>query len=189
MKHNDRQRLEKRPIFRSWIEDFIPQCRAQGLYLTMQTSREQIRDEAFVKFGVQEEYERRLKEWNMERHKDELWRGVIKATVPVEEVDPQFRAASVKYLKSVIMEGGLWNGEAVQASERDEDGKWDFEEVRNFVTENWEEAGRLRMAAQQKRAVENMKAKAEKKANLEGLVSQEEVEEKVETKTEDKVLA
>ena len=155
----------------------------------MQTSREQIRDEAFVKFGVQEEYERRLKEWNMERHKDELWRGVIKATVPVEEVDPQFRAASVKYLKSVIMEGGLWNGEVVQASERDEDGKWDFEEVRNFVTENWEEAGRLRMAAQQKRAVENMKAKAENKANLEGLVSQEEVEEKVETKTEEKVLA
>ncbi|KAG4412352.1 hypothetical protein IFR04_014509 [Cadophora malorum] len=189
LKHNDRQRLEKRPIFRSWIEDFIPQCRAQGLYLTMQTSREQIRDEAFVKFGVQEEYERRLKEWNMERHKDELWRGVIKATVPVEEVDPQFRAASVKYLKSVIMEGGLWNGEVVQASERDEDGKWDFEEVRNFVTENWEEAGRLRMAAQQKRAVENMKAKAENKANLEGLVSQEEVEEKVETKTEEKVLA
>ena len=189
LKHNDRQRLEKRPIFRSWIEDFIPHCRAKGLYITMQTSREQIREEAFVKFGVQEVYERRLREWNMEKHKDELWRGVIKATVPVEEVDPQFRAASVKYLKGVIMEGGFWEGKTVKASERNDDGKWDFEKVRTFVVESWEEAGRLGLAAQQKRAVENMKAKAEKKAKLEGQESLEKVDAKVEIKVEEKVLA
>ncbi|PVH78704.1 hypothetical protein DL98DRAFT_516524 [Cadophora sp. DSE1049] len=179
LKHNDRQRLEKRPIFRSWIEDFVPTCRAQGLYLTVQTSREQIRDEAFENFGVKDEYEARLKEWKLERHKDELWRGVIKGSVTIEGVDPQFRAASVKYLKGVIMEGGVWAGKTVKASERDDEGKWDFEKVRIFVVENWEEAGRLGMAAQQKKALENMKAKAEKKAKLAELEGQEKVEERV----------
>ncbi|KAH7403747.1 hypothetical protein BKA64DRAFT_694425 [Cadophora sp. MPI-SDFR-AT-0126] len=166
LKHNDRQRLEKRPIFRSWIEDFIPTCRAQGLYLAMQTSREQIRDEAFEKFGVKDEYEARLKEWRFERHKDELWRSAIKGSVPVEGVDPQFRAASVKYLKGVIMEGGLWEGRTVKEGGRDEEGMWDSDQVRWFVMENWEEAGRLGIAAQQKRALETMKAKADKKAKL-----------------------
>jgi hypothetical protein len=35
--------------------------------------------------------------------------------------------------------------------------------VRSFVQENWEEAGRVEMERQQKRAAEVMKAKAEKK--------------------------
>ncbi|KAK0104930.1 hypothetical protein ONS95_005192 [Cadophora gregata] len=187
LKHNDRQRLEKRPIFRSWIEDFIPKCRDQGLYLAEQTSREQIRDEAFEKFGVKDEYESRLKEWNLEKHKDELWRGVIKASVPVEGVDPQFRAASVKYLKGVIMEGGIWEGKTVKASERDEDGRWDFEEVKKFVVGNWEEAGRLGMEIQQKKAVENMKARDEKKAKLAGLEGQE--KEKTDWQVEERVIA
>ncbi|KAH7304844.1 hypothetical protein BKA65DRAFT_531279 [Rhexocercosporidium sp. MPI-PUGE-AT-0058] len=166
LKHNDRQRMDKRPIFRTWIDDFVPKCREQGRFLEMKSSREQVRDEAFEKFGVREEFETRLKEWKMERHKDEMWRVVIKGSVPTEDVDPQFRAASVRFLKAVLMEGEMWEGRALKEAERDEEGMWDLEAAKGFVVGNWEEAGRLGMIFQQKRAVESMRVKAEKKAKL-----------------------
>ncbi|KAH6718760.1 hypothetical protein BKA61DRAFT_596214 [Leptodontidium sp. MPI-SDFR-AT-0119] len=169
LKHNDRQRMDKRPIFRTWIEDFIPKCREQGRFLEMRSSREQVRDEAFEKFGVREEFDTRLREWKLERHKDEMWRGVIKGSVPTEDVDPQFRAASVRFLRAVLMDGELWEGSPLKEAERDGEGMWDLEAVRRFVEGNWEEAGRLGMVFQQKRALESMKAKAEKKATLAGV--------------------
>jgi hypothetical protein len=60
------------------------------------------------------------------------------------------------------MEGEEWKGEIPKAA-RTENGFYDLEEVRSFVQENWEEAGRVEMERQQKRAAEGMKAKAEKK--------------------------
>ncbi|KAG4431466.1 hypothetical protein IFR05_013056 [Cadophora sp. M221] len=175
LKHNDRQRMDKRPIFRTWIEDFIPRCREQGKFLEMKSSREEVRDEAFEKFGVREEFETRLREWRLERHKDEMWRGVIKGSVPTEDVDPHFRAASVRFLKAVLMDEELWDGRALKEAERDEEGLWDLEAVKGFVEGNWEEAGRLGMVFQQRRAVESMRVKAEKKAKLAEGVGKEEM--------------
>lgn len=166
LKHNDRQRMDKRPIFRTWMEEFIPKCREKGLYFTTLTTRDEIRDEAFQKFAVQAEYETRLQEWKLERHKDEMWRGAIKGSVPTEDVDPQFRAASVRFLKAVLMEGELWDGRVLREAERDEEGLWDLDAVRQFVLANWEEAGRRGMVFQKMRAEESMRAKAEKKARL-----------------------
>lgn len=166
LKHNDRQRMSKRPIFRAWMDEFIPRCRAEGRFLEMKASREQVRDDAFEKFGVKAEFQRKEKEWKVEKHKDEMWKSVIKGSVPSESVDPQFKSASIKTLKSVLMEGGLWDGIVPRAAERDEEGFWDKEEVERFVRENWEEAGRLGMEDQKRRAAESMRVKAEKKAIL-----------------------
>jgi hypothetical protein len=60
------------------------------------------------------------------------------------------------------MEGEEWEGEIPKAA-RTENGFYDLEEVRKFVLENWEEAGKVGMDRQQKRAAEAMKAKEEKK--------------------------
>jgi hypothetical protein len=60
------------------------------------------------------------------------------------------------------MEGEEWKGKIPKAA-RTENGFYDLEEARSFVLENWEEAGRVGMERQQKRAAEAMKAKEEKK--------------------------
>jgi hypothetical protein len=64
-----------------------------------------VRTEAFENLGVKAVYEERLKVWRLARHEDELWREVMKRSIPVDDVDPQFRGAAIRQLKAVIMEG------------------------------------------------------------------------------------
>lgn len=163
LKHNDRQRMAKRPIFKEWIDEFIPKLREEGRYSEAKITRGQIRDEAFERFGVKVEYEERLKVWRLARHEDELWREVIKGTVPVDDIDPQFRAAAIRQLKAVIMEGEEFEGSVPPAAMKNEEGFHDLEAVREFVLKNWKRVGEIGWERQQKRALEGMKAKAEKK--------------------------
>lgn len=51
----------------------------------------------------------------------------------------------------------------MRASERDKEGFYDIEEVKKFVTGNWERAGEIGWARQQARALETMETKAAKK--------------------------
>jgi hypothetical protein len=166
LKHNDRQRMAKRPIFASWIEEFIPRCREQGRFGSNTITREGIRDEVFKKYPIKEEYETRLRDWSMLRHKDELWREVIKGSVPVEGVDPPLRAAAIRQLKSVIMEQEEWEGKVVDAARTNEEGYWNLDVVREFVKGNWQKAGEIGWIRTQQRAKETMRVKAEKKATL-----------------------
>jgi hypothetical protein len=163
LKHNDRQRMSKRPIFKEWIEDFIPKCREDGRYGEAKVTREQIRDEAFGRFGVKEEYDDRLKSWKLVRHQEEIWRDAIKGCVPVENVDPQFRAAAIRTLKGVIMEDDLFDGVKPQAAVKNEDGFYDVEAVNGFVAENWKKAGDIGWGRQQANARDGMRLKAEKR--------------------------
>jgi hypothetical protein len=184
LKHNDRQRMAKRPIFREWMDEFIPKCRAEGRFMdSKNVTREQIREEAFVQFDptVKMTYETRLREWKLATHTDNLWRSVLKGNVP-EDIDPQFRAASVRTLKGVIMEGDKFEGKVVPEVARDAEvsdsealnkseqllttdlqGFWDLNKVRDWVKENWQKAGEVGWARQQERAREGMRVKAEKK--------------------------
>lgn len=167
LKHNDRQRMAKRPIFKEWIDDFIPMLREEGRYAVAKVTREQVREEAFEKFSVKAEYEERLKVWRLARHEDELWREVIKGSIPVDDVDPQFRGAAIRQLKAVIMEGEEFEGVVPAAATKNEEGFHDLEVVREFVLNNWKRAGDIGWERQQKRALEGMKAKAEKKRKTE----------------------
>jgi len=166
LKHNDRQRMAKRPIFREWIEEFIPALREEGKFRECKVTREQIKEEAFEKWGVREEYEDRLKVWRLARHEDELWREVIKGSVP-EDVDPPFRSAAIRQLKAVIMEGDEWEGRVPDAARKNEEGFHDLVVVREFVLENWRKAGEVGWERMQQKAMEGMKAKAEKKRKAE----------------------
>jgi hypothetical protein len=163
LKHNDRQRMEKRPMFKAWIDEFIPECREQGIFGNTKITREEIQADAFSKFGIKEEYETRLKEWRLARHIDNLWRDVIKGCVPIEDVDPALRAAALRTLKATIMEGVEFDGTVPKAAEKDDEGFYDVNEVRAFVLGNWEKAGRIGLQRQEAKAIEAMKAKTEKK--------------------------
>ena len=124
LKHNDRARMAKRPVFREWMDDFIPKCRAENRYTGGSSlSREQIRDEAFTEFGpaVQTTYETRLREWKLAEHTDTVWRDAIKASIPKEDVDPPFRAAVVKTVKGVVMLGEDFEGKKVPEVSRNEE--------------------------------------------------------------------
>ncbi|PQE28190.1 hypothetical protein CJF32_00011060 [Rutstroemia sp. NJR-2017a WRK4] len=163
LKHNDRRRLAQRPIFKAWFEDFVPRCLKEGKYDIPRTTREQILTDAFEKFGIEEEYNTKLKEWSYTRHIDELTRDAIKKTIPVDGVDGQLRAAAIRTLKGIILEGEEFEGKIPDAVVKDENGFYDLEVVKRFVGENWEEAGRIGMGRQHVRAREAMIAKAEKR--------------------------
>jgi len=158
--------MAKRPIFREWIEEFIPLLREEGRCGECRVTRDQIRDEAFERWGVRKEYEERLKAWRLARHEDELWREVIKGSIP-EDVDPVVRGAAIRQLKAVIMEGEEWDGCIPEAAKKNQEGFHDLDVVRSFVLENWQKAGKVGWERQQKRALEGMKAKAEKKRKTE----------------------
>ena len=168
LKHNDRQRMAKRPIFRAWINDFIPVLRKEGGPRAPTVTREQVRDEALEKFGVREIYETRLKEWQLARHLEELKRDIIKGEIPLVENIPvpdgaSFRSAAVRMLTDVIMGGEKFDGKSPPAARKTEQGFYDIELVRDFVRKNWRRAGELGLERQRARANEAMKAKGEKK--------------------------
>jgi hypothetical protein len=168
LKHNDRARMSKRPIFKAWIDEFIPKCRAEGRFSTLATSnaltRLSLRDEIFAIYPIKEEYESRLQAWSLLRHQDELWRDVIKGSVPIEDVNPALRAAAIRQLKAVIMEKEQWDGKVADPAMTDEKGFYDIDAVRNFVLENWRRAGELGLVKTQAQARQGIKIKAEKKA-------------------------
>ena len=176
LKHNDRQRMGKRAIFAKWIDEFIPACREKARMGNPGVTRESVRDDAFEQFeGVRKEYEQKEREWTLERHKDMVWRVAIKESVPVEGIDPPFRAASIRMLKQILMEKEEDEGKIVEAAKTDENSFWDAEKVRDYVQDNWERLGKVGLERQHQKAIEGMKAKAEKKERAKALQAEMEL--------------
>lgn len=159
LKHNDRQRMAKRPIFREWVEEFIPKSREEGRYGNVTVTREEIQNDALDKFGVREEFEQRQKEWALSTHLQNLWRETIKETVPL--ADPQLRGASIRALKKIILEGGEYEKVVPQANK---EGFYDLEEVKEFVLANWERAGEIGLERQHEKYMMKLLAKNEEAA-------------------------
>ncbi|TVY82865.1 hypothetical protein LSUE1_G004155 [Lachnellula suecica] len=178
LKHNDRQRMSKRPIFWDWINEFIPRCREEGRFTVQKTTREDVREEAFQKFGVQKEYEEKLANWTLLRHKDEVWREAIKGSIPTENIDHQFRslpfqytnsldrAAAIRVIKGVVLDGEEFVGDLPAAVKPNEKGFYDVEAVKLFVEANWPKAATIGMARQLEKARRMMKEKDEKKKRI-----------------------
>lgn len=157
LKHNDRQRMAQRPLFRRWIEEFIPKCRAEGTYKHISLDRVSITNEALDRFNVRDEYETRLKVWSKDRQRDEVWRDIIKGGVPID--DPQRKSVTVKELKAIILEDDYRSGVIPQKPLKKEDGLFDIDAVIDFVSCNWREVGDIAWRNQQIRAREIMKNK------------------------------
>ncbi len=159
LKHNDRKRMNQRPAFRKWVEEFIPECRASGAYKKQPSSREQVRADAFERFAVKGEYDQRLLVWRRERQVDEIWRDVIKAGLPTEDVSRDLRAAASRGLKAIIIEGDLSNGIVPSKPLKTADGFYDMEVVVEFVKDNWQHVGAIQLKKQNMMAAEKARQK------------------------------
>jgi hypothetical protein len=150
LKHNDRQKLAKRPVFRAWIEEFLPKLREEyGGPRDSKVTRTQMRDEVFEKFGVREAYETRLKEWQLSQNLTMLKRDAIKGQLPpVEEIPGghEFRAATLHKLNRVIHSGEEFDNTYPRAAKKDKYGFYDLDMVKSFVKENWRRAGEIEQA-------------------------------------------
>jgi hypothetical protein len=166
LKSNDRSRMKGRPVYRRWINEFIPSLRAQGKFMREDRStsthqaRAAVRDEAFACFFVEGEYKGRLKDWRLKREAEEM-KSLIKSLIP-STLDPQYRACLISAMKKIVMEGDLSFGIAPQSAHRDVDGFYNTEIAGNFVRDTWQQVG--------KAAWENQKQKAQEAMRLKGRV-------------------
>ncbi|RYP53554.1 hypothetical protein DL768_001509 [Monosporascus sp. mg162] len=162
LKSNDRRRMNQRPLFRKWVEEFLPKCREEGQLGNTQLTRADVRDQAFASFGVRHEYEVRLVEWRMQRQKETLWRDVIKASLP-EDLDPIWRGCAASALKKIIMQGDDSFGIRSQRNLRDESGFYIEEYVREFVQDSWKQVGDVAWRKNHERYLEHLSNKETKR--------------------------
>jgi len=163
LRSNDRRRMKGRPVYRRWINEFIPQLRAEGKFIrqssntSIATARAMVRDEAFARFFVEVEYNKRLKEWQLKRDEEQM-KALIKDLVP-STMDPQRRACLVSALRKIIMEEESSFGFSIPRL-KDADGLYNTDAVRAFIREDMGDVARVAWAMQQQRALEAMQKKS-----------------------------
>ncbi|KAK6077731.1 hypothetical protein SCUP234_06489 [Seiridium cupressi] len=162
LKSNDRRRMGQRPLFRKWIEEFLPKCREEGRFMIQALPRAETAEEAFQRFGVRETYKTQLLDFQKQRQKDVLWKDVIKPVIPTD-LDPRFRGCAAGALKKIIMEGDASFEILPRNLLKDENGFYLEDEVRRFVQDNWKAAGEAAWAKNHTRFLESQAAKSTKR--------------------------
>lgn len=189
LRSNDRQRMIKRPMFRRFIDEFIPQCRREGRFAEQRIDREQTLIEAFERFNIRQEYEERLLDYRKQRQVETLWKTVIKAALPEEGIDCQRRGVTARALKNIIMQNDKSFGILPGAPIKDRNGLYLEDEVRRFVQLRWEEVGEV---AWRQHQMKSRKSKASRDAKRtvygseSGTAGEEAVKLKVDDRTHDK---
>ncbi|VUC26205.1 unnamed protein product [Clonostachys rosea] len=145
LKSNDRRRMNYRPIFRKWIEEFVPECSKQGKFRELSLTREEVTQQAMDKFAVKDEFEQRRREFLVERDRDAIWKNVIKLQVPEADLSDTksitFRGCLLKALKKIILEGDDTYGALPENNLKDENGFFIPEAVKTFISENMDDIG------------------------------------------------
>ncbi|KAK1757568.1 hypothetical protein QBC47DRAFT_160531 [Echria macrotheca] len=146
LKSNDRRRMTGRSVYRKWVTEFIPQLQAEGKFApadptkSMADMRTAVRDEAFTFFHVEQEYRRRLREWQIERNMLQV-KGLVKAHVP--PLEPQLRGCTMSALRKILLEDDGSFKIARPAALKASDGIYDLEAVKSFIVENWKQVSRV----------------------------------------------
>lgn len=170
LKSNDRRRMSYRPIFRKWIEEFIPACRASGRFASPPLTRDEVRQDVFEYFpGVQSIYDSTLTEWRVQRQREELWKAVIKPVVP-DDVGPERRSCCLSALKKIILDANdSFDGILALPNLKDKDGLFDEDAVRVWVGENWQRVMDVAWRINQERCAALMALKGGTKRTVSGL--------------------
>ncbi|KAI3318268.1 hypothetical protein HD806DRAFT_316909 [Xylariaceae sp. AK1471] len=170
LKANDRRRMTYRPLFRKWVEEFLPACRASGHFASLTPStRDGVRQQAFAYFpGVQSIYSSRLTEWRIKRQRETLWKEVIKPAVPTD-IDIHQRSCCTSALKKIIMnDDDTFGGIVAPASLKDKDGLFDEDAVRAWVEKSWQEVFDVAWEMYKQRSAAQMERKASAKRTVSG---------------------
>lgn len=168
LKSNDRRRMKLRPGFRKWIDEFYPECRQKCRFLEKNTTRDEVTQEAFDKFGVEEDFKQRRQEFLLDQNKTFVWTTVIKGAIPQPE-DPsnlqaiQRRGTLVKAFKKIILEDSNQYGIVAPDDLKDDDGFFVTQNVVDFIARNKGEVSRVAFE-QQHAAYLEKKAREEQKA-------------------------
>lgn len=180
LKSNDRRRMNYRPAFRKWIDEFKPECRRQGRFSTQQTTREEITAEAMARFHIGEEYERRRRDFIVEKQRDRIWTDLIKNSIPpADPSQPEsitYRGCLIKALKRIILkdsrEYGIHRPEGCQG---EDDGLFDLDMIQEFIQTHKDAVGKVAYDKQYKAYKLKKAEKAEKKPEESGVVGPEAV--------------
>ncbi|KAM0257318.1 hypothetical protein ACHAQJ_004405 [Trichoderma viride] len=172
LKANDRRRMNYRPVFRKWVDEFIPECRRLGTFSERKFTREVVTEEAFSAFGVEEEFNTRRKEFLAQRQRDFIWNTSIKGSIPEpKSSDPKdilYRSCLFKALKGIILEDNTSYGIVPEKSLKDSDGFYNMEDVQDFIAKYQDEVGKAAIARHHSNVEEcmrNKKSKAEKQSS------------------------
>ncbi|PTB67659.1 hypothetical protein BBK36DRAFT_1168041 [Trichoderma citrinoviride] len=172
LKANDRRRMNYRPVFRKWIDEFIPECRRLGKFSEKRFTREQITEEAFAAFGVEEEFNTRRDKFLAEKQKEYIWSTSIKGGVPEpksrDRFDILYRSCLVKALKKIILEDDTSYGIVPVKNLKKADGMYDLERVEDFISKNQESVGKAAIAQHYGAYDEHMRRKECQKECEEG---------------------
>lgn len=184
---NDRRRHRTRPVFRAWVDDFIPHCRAQGLHrpptqladLTQDQLRDHVRAEAFSRFQASRAlYASQLAVWTAERQELAVRTELIKAVASedVVQAHPSYdpvhgcsRSVVIAALRSIVVDGDVsYGGIAPAEPLRNPDGSWRIDEAAAWLTANWASVADVAWAMNRAKSSEHMRAKRERVAAAEG---------------------
>ncbi|KAI0965139.1 hypothetical protein F4678DRAFT_453528 [Xylaria arbuscula] len=142
LKSNDRRRMTYRPVFKKWIEEYLPSCRASGRFASTPYTRDEVKHQAFAYFpGVELIYATRLTTWRIERQRQTLWREVIKPAVPTD-LEAEKRSCCASALKKILLNGdasfdGIVAPSTLRACDGSGNGLFDEQAVRAWVVEMW----------------------------------------------------
>ncbi|KAI1292679.1 hypothetical protein F5Y03DRAFT_17128 [Xylaria venustula] len=142
LKSNDRRRMIYRPVFKKWIEEYLPSCRASGRFPSTPYTRDEVEKQAFAYFpGVQIIYATRLATWRIERQRQRLWKEVIKPAVPTDLKDEK-RSCCASALKKIILNGdtsfdGIVAPPTLRHCNGSGDGLFNERAVRDWVVDMW----------------------------------------------------
>ncbi|KAK3337334.1 hypothetical protein B0T19DRAFT_447922 [Cercophora scortea] len=171
LKSNDRRRMNYRAVYRRWIDEFIPQLRAEGRFASkyqhasVQELRDMVRDEAFARFFVETEYRARLWAWRVQREAEQV-KGLVKELIPMD-LDPHYRACLVGGMRKIVMEDDRSLGIIPEIPLKDADGFYDMEATRAFVARNWGKLGPITWSMQLQKSREHLSSKQAKELKKE----------------------
>lgn len=160
MSSNDRKRLRMRPAYQEFFDNFIPKCRMRGDFAQRKTSREEVTAQAMSYFAVTEEFMQRRREYLIERHRDMIYRKLIKDAIPAVDDTSDMRAVNyrshlIKALKLTILEGSQDFGYTFDQSNIDENGLLDIVKVQEFVHEHKDAIGKAAVDIQHAKYLES----------------------------------
>ncbi|WYZ42691.1 hypothetical protein EsH8_VI_000390 [Colletotrichum jinshuiense] len=145
----DRKRMNSRPGFSKWIEEFLPRCRAETRFMEERTSRQAVREEAFQRFGVEKEYMGRLSEFMRKQSQETILahiKELVPAATPGDPQSCQYRGCLMKALKKIIFEGDKSYGVVPETTLEDDLGFMIQEKATRFVSDNLDAIGKAAMA-------------------------------------------
>lgn len=152
LKASERRRLKQRPVYRKFMEEFLPECRKRPEHHLEPYTREVVKDMAFATFSakVQDDFNATLREYSLEKHKRNIM-AVIQDQIPPSGDDDVmgtcYRTNLVKAMKRVILDGDERYGVKPEFRVTDDWGYDNVGQVIDFIKENRDRIGEHAMKA------------------------------------------